>query len=312
MRILCFILIFLFFPSYLSFPQEEERSPIYFRGIDVCMTPKEVINILGEPNDVDAEYDGDFIELLWTYYYYYFPDGIKCKIGFYEGRWLIEIDIYYPEALPYPVFGLDKKGALGFEFYKSINGEKRWKKYVSTDKWRLFTIKYVSLKDNENLIACKKMYIHSSNRCGSIEKLKLGDGTPMCYKEIDVGMDPEQVKTYLDEPDERESMGNDLLYNYYLPGGGCTSLFFHRCIWLKCIIIEYSAPLPLEELGLEEDGGSEYKTYLDDDGNKHWEKTVETEKFGVMVVGYRCEPGNLSLIGSKIVYVVNPEILEQY
>ena len=145
MKKLSLILIFLSFFISFSFSKEQEKSPMYFEGVDAGMSPQQVIKILGNPTKKERIEEGNlrFIYLL--------SKGCGYTIDFYKGKWLQKIAIVLPVPIHYTKLGLPTGAESGFKIFMS-KGRKIWHKIIFTKKYGQIIIIYQSKQNSLTLI----------------------------------------------------------------------------------------------------------------------------------------------------------------
>ena len=312
---LIFLLLLLFINT--SFAQDNKDSPMYYRGIDACMSPEEVVKVLGSPEkEINA---GNNYKLLYT-----FSDHERCEIEFNKEKLLNSITVFFPEALQYGEFGLIRKGGLGFKVIKAENGSKQWFKVIETEKWGFIGLIYFTIEDNEIFIAGRKMFLSTPGiTCSQKKDIVVSlDETPMYYRGVDAGMKPEEVIKILGKPNKKSNKHEKLSFIYSFANGEKIYMFFHTQSkrryslfppdnWLNGIMIKYAKLVPYTKLGLSENDGKGFLTYISNNGSKIWDKTIYTKKFGPIIISYQSKQGKKNLISSKLMYIINPYILEK-
>jgi hypothetical protein len=317
--ILVLILILFFLANSIS--QEQEKSPIEYKGIEAWMSPEEVKEILGGPIKELIQKDDLIL-------FYSFSDGEKCELTFAKGKWLTETKIMFSKALSCTEFGLKETGVQykGFMIDTDKEGNKRWNKIIKSEKWGIGMISYRAKENSSKLIDTKFMFVSSpllskylvKKESRKTKKLPSFDEafnpieeSPMQYKGVDAGMSPQQVIKILGKPLDQDKKRGELRYFYSLPGGGSFALAFYREKWLYFIVVRFPTSFNYSEFGLTEEGGEGFETYINDDGLKIWRKIINTEKFGKIRIIYQTEAGYQTLINTKIMQVLDPSLVEK-
>lgn len=138
--------------TYLSFYQKQEKSPMYYKGIDAGMTPEETTKILGKPDSIDVS-DSELLHL------YMLEDGRILSLNFYKKRWLCEIHIIYYALFNYSEFGLTSDGGQGFKTEIIDERNKIWRKTFSTKQFGKIIITYRNKPGNTSLINIRAMKV---------------------------------------------------------------------------------------------------------------------------------------------------------
>jgi hypothetical protein len=143
-KLLVFILLVFVLTSF-SFFQEEEKSPMYYKGVDAGMSPEEVVKILGEPNRITDQKEK-------LQYYYRLEDGSSFSIFFHKKKWLSTIVITIRPAVHFKELGLTEEGGQGFKAKEFDYGAKIWRKTIDTEKFGKVTITYAAKPGDKGFI----------------------------------------------------------------------------------------------------------------------------------------------------------------
>jgi len=152
MKKLALALLMVFFFVGFLFAQEEEKSPMYFGGVDAGMSPEETIKILGKPKSAQ--------EMAGTLLHSYtLNDGTSFSLFFYKSKWLCNISIVFGTDIHMSELGLTNEGGQGFEVSTFEQGAKMWRKTFDTKKFGKIVVTYgTKLGDTTStLIGSKSM-----------------------------------------------------------------------------------------------------------------------------------------------------------
>lgn len=152
MQKLLFALLLILFLACFSFTREEEKSPLYFAGVDAGMSPQETTKVLGKPQSTQ-EMAGTLV------HYYTLSDGTNFSLFFYKSRWLCNISITFGTAIHMSELGLTSEGGQGFEVNTFEHGAKIWRKTIDTKKFGKIVVTYGTKQGDKTstLIGSKSM-----------------------------------------------------------------------------------------------------------------------------------------------------------